>query len=92
MFKISAAQIEQDCIINIDNVWKYENGKVTLSNTFDPYIVKKNKIQLELELIHEKGFVIAEEICIDDNYDKLVNACIENFIIRRKEVLLDETE
>ncbi len=92
LVKILAAGIKQECIINIDDVWKFENGKVKLSNTFNPYIVKQHKIQLELELVHENGFVIAEEICIDDNYDNIIDACIATFIERRKEVLEDETE
>lgn len=92
LVKILAAGIKQECIVNIDDVWKYENGKVKLSNTFNPYIVKRHKMQLELELVHENGFVIAEEICIDDNYDNIIDACIATFIERRKEVLEDETE
>lgn len=92
LVKILAAGIKQECIINIDDVWKFENGKVKLSNTFNPYIVKRHKMQLELELVHENGFVIAEEICIDDNYDNIIDACIATFIERRKEVLEDETE
>jgi len=92
LVKILAAGIEQECIINIDDVWKFENGKVKLSNTFNPYIVKRHKMQLELELVHENGFVIAEEICIDDNYDNIIDACIATFVERRKEVLEDETE
>ena len=92
LVKIWAAGIKQECIINIDDVWKFENGKVKLSNTFNPYIVKRHKMQLELELVHENGFVIAEEICIDDNYDNIIDACIATFIERRKEVLEDETE
>lgn len=92
LVKILATGIKQECIINIDDVWKFENGKVKLSNTFNPYIVKRHKIQLELELVHENGFVIAEEICIDDNYDNIIDACIATFIERRKEVLEDETE
>lgn len=92
LVKILAAGIKQECIINIDDVWKFENGKVKLSNTFNPYIVKRHKMQLELELVHENGFVIAEEICIDDNYDNIIDACIATFIERRKEALEDETE
>lgn len=92
LINILAAGIEQECIINIDDVWKFEKGKVKLSNTFNPYIVKRQKIQLELELVHENGFVIAEEINIDDNYENIIDTCIETFIERRKEVLEDETE
>ena len=92
LVRIFAAGIEQECIINIDDVWKFEKGKVRLSNTFNPYIVKRHKLQLELELIHENGFVIAEEINIDDNYEKIIDACIATFIERRKEVLEDEAE
>lgn len=49
-------------------------------------------MQLELELVHENGFVIAEEISIDDNCENIIDACIATFIERRKEVLADETE
>ncbi len=92
LVRILAAGIEQECIINIDDVWKFEKGKVKLSNTFNPYIVKRHKMQLELELVHENGFVIAEEISIDDNCENIIDACIATFIERRKEVLADETE
>lgn len=92
LVKIFAAGIEQECIISIDDAWKYEKGKVRLSNTFDPYIVKRYKLQLELELIHENGFVIAEEINIEGNYEKIIDECIATFFERRKEVLEDETE
>lgn len=92
LVRILDAGIEQECIINIDDVWKFEKGKVKLSNTFNPYIVKRHKLQLELELVHENGFVIAEEINIDDNYENIIDACIATFIERRKEVLEDETE
>lgn len=92
LVRFFAAGIEQECIINIDDVWKFENGKVKLSNTFNPNIVKRNKLQLEVELIHEKGFVIAEEISIDDNYEDIIDTSISTFIERRKEVLADETE
>lgn len=92
LVRILSAGIEQECIINIDDVWKCEKGKVKLSNTFNPYIVKRHKLQLELELIHENGFVIAEEININDNYENIIDACIATFIERRKEVLKDETK
>lgn len=90
--RISDKGIERECIINIDNVWKFENGEVKLSNTFDPDVVRKHKMQLELELIHEHGFVITEEICMDDNFDNKIDACVADFVERRKEVLGDETE
>lgn len=92
LVKIFAAGIEQECMINIDDVWKFEKGKVRLSNTFNPYIVKRDILQLELGLIHENGYVIAEEINIEDNYEKIIDECIATFLKRRKEVLEDETE
>ncbi len=92
LVRILAAGIEQECIINIDDVWKFEKGKVKLSNTFNPYIAKRHKLQFELEFIHENGFVVAEEINIDDNYENIIDACISTYIERRKEVLEDETE
>lgn len=90
--RIFAAGIEQECIINIDDAWIVEKGKAKLSNTFNPSIVKGHKLQLELELIHENGFVIAEEIDTYGNYEKIIDACIATFIERRKEVVEDETE
>ena len=90
--RIFVAGIEQECIINIDDAWIFEKEKIKLSNTFDPYIVKSHKMQLKLELVHENGFVVAEEICIDDNYENEINTCLKTFIERRKEVFADETE
>lgn len=92
LVSFSEAGIEQEYIINVDNVWKFEKGKVKLSNTFNPYIVKRQKMQLELELVHENGFVLAEEICIDKNYENRIDACVAIFIERSKEVLADEAE
>lgn len=79
MNRISDAGIEHECIINIDGAWKFEKSNVKLNNTFNPDIVKRYKLQLELELIHENGFVIAEEINIDDNYENIIDACIKTF-------------
>lgn len=90
--KLGTAGIGQGYVINIDHAWKVEKGKVKLNNTFNPDIVKRYKIQLELELVHENGFVIAEEIFIDDNYENIIDACIAEFIERRKEVIDDGTE
>lgn len=92
LIKILAAGIERECIINIDNVWKVEKGKIKLSNLINPYTAKSHKIQFELELIHENGFVIAEEISIDEDYENKIEDCISIFIERRKELLQDETE
>ncbi len=92
LVRIIAAEIEQECIINFDDVWKFEKGKVKLSNTINPDIVKRHKLQFELELIHENGFVIAEEINIDEDYENMIDVCISTFIERRKELLKDETE
>lgn len=92
LIKIMAAGIEQECIINIDDVWKFEQGKIKLSNSINPSVVKRNKLQFEIELVHEKGFVIAEEINIDDACDIAIDNCISSFIKRRKELLSDETK
>jgi len=91
LIKILTAGIEQECIISIDDVWKVEKGKIRLCNSINPNIVTKKKMQLELELIHEDGFVIAEEINIDEEYEKVLDVCISSFIERRKELLKDET-
>lgn len=91
LVKILAAGIEQECIIKIDNVWKVEKGKIILCNSINPHIVTRNKIQFELELIHENGFVIAEEINIDEEYENMLDVYISKFIERRKELLEDET-
>jgi hypothetical protein len=82
--------IESDCSIRIDGAWKYENGKLKLSNLINPYYVKKNKMQVEMEFIHDNGFVIAEEIDIAEEYDEKLETCISEFVSRRKEVLGDE--
>lgn len=90
--RISADGIEQECIVIIDGAWKFEKGKVILNNKFDPCVVKKSKMQLELEFIHKNGFVIAEEICIDGNYDDSIDKCITKFIEQRKEILNNEAK
>lgn len=92
LVKLLAAGIEQECIVNIDDVWKVERGKIKLSNLINPSIVKRNILQFELELIHEKGFVIAEEIRIDDDYEQALDICIATFMELRKELLKDEAE
>lgn len=92
LVKIFAAGIDKECIINIDEAWKFEKGKIKLSNSINPNIVKRNKIQIELELIHDNGFVIAEEINIDEDYENMLDVCILTFIERRKELLEDEVQ
>ncbi len=89
--KIMIMGIEKECAINIDGAWKYENGKIKLSNSINPYYVKNDKMQIEIEYIHDHGFVIAEEINIDEGYDERLETCISTFISRRKELLDDET-
>jgi hypothetical protein len=92
LVKLLIAGIEQECIVNIDDAWKVEKGKIKLSNSIKPAIVKRNILQFELELIHEKGFVIAEEINLDGDYEQTIDICVSNFIERRKELLEDETK
>ena len=88
--KIMAMGIEKECTINIDSVWKYENGILQLNNSINPYYIKRDIMQIEIELIHDNGFVIAEEIDIAGDYDKTLDACISTFLSRRKELLNDE--
>ena len=73
LVKILAAGIEKECIINIDEAWIFEKGKIKLSNSINPDIVKRNKIQIELELIHDNGYVIAEEINIAEDYENVLD-------------------
>lgn len=79
--------VENECVISIDEAWIYKNGKIILSNFINPYIVKSNKVQVKIELMHENGFVIAEEIKLDGDYKKKLDKCISVFIDRRKELL-----
>lgn len=92
LVKILAAGIEQECIINIDDAWRVERGKIKLNNSINPFTVKRHKLQFELEMIHENGFIITEEINIDEDYENILDVCISIFIERRKELLEDETE
>lgn len=82
--------IERECVIRIDGAWKYENGNIRLNNFLNPNCIKRDKIQLEMEFIHDNGFVIAEEINIKEDYDKILDECISTFLNRRKELLGDE--
>ena len=88
--KIVPMGIEKECTISIDSAWKYENGKLKLNNSIDPYYIKRDKMRIEIELIHDNGFVIAEEINIAGDYDEILDACISTFMSRRKELLSDE--
>lgn len=88
--KLEKMGIEKDCSIRIDGAWKYEKGILKLSNSINPYYVKKNKMQVEMEFIHDKGFVIADEIDIAEEYDEKLEECISAFTSRREEVLGDE--
>lgn len=90
LHKLMEAGIENECIINIDGAWRFEKGKIRLNNCLNPYYIKSNKIRVEIELIHDKGFVIAEEINIDTDYNEVLDKCISVFINRRKELLKDE--
>lgn len=88
--KLEKRGMESDCSIRIDRAWIYEKGKLKLSNSINPYYVKKDKIQVEIEFMHDKGFVIAEEIDITEEYDETLEKCISKFVSRRGEVLGDE--
>ena len=88
--KIMVEGIEEECVIVVDGAWKCEKGKVKLSNSIDPRVVKRNTMQIELELIHDNGFVITDEINTDEDYDTVLDDCISTFIDRRKELLRDE--
>lgn len=78
---------KNDFTICVDGAWKYEGGKLELTGTMNPYYVKKNKIQIELEFIGDKGFVIAKELDINGEYDKELDDYVSEFIRRRGEVL-----
>lgn len=81
-----AEGIEKECEITIDGAWKFEKGAIKLNNSLNQYYVKRNKMQIEIELIHDKGFVVAEEINIDRECDKAIDDCILTFLNRRKEL------
>ena len=90
--KIISKGIAEKCVISVDDVWKIKNGEIGLSNSINPWLVTRNKLQLELKFIHEYGFVIAEEINIDDELENKIDKCIDSFIKQRKEILEDETK
>lgn len=90
--KISSEKLKNECIICVDDAWKFEQGKVTLGNTIDSFVVNRHKMQLQLEYVGENGFVIAEEISLDDNYNDIIDTCITTFIKLINEVQGDETE
>ena len=88
--KLEKMGLEKDCSIRIDGAWKYEKGKLKLENSINPYYVKKDKIQVEMEFMHDRGFVIAEEIDIAEEYDEKLEVCISAFVSRREEALGNE--
>ena len=88
--KITANGVGKECAITIDGAWKYDKGEIKLFNSINPYSVKRDKMQFEIEFTHDKGFVIAEEINITKDYDKTLDECISVFLNRRKELLNDE--
>lgn len=79
-------------VIKVDGVWKCENGKLELSNSINPYYTKRNKMQIEIELLHDHGFVLADKINIDNEYDMLLDDLISTFVEQRKELLDEKTE
>ena len=83
---------EWECIIKADGIWKFENGKLELSNSINTHYAKRNKMQIEIELLHDHGFVIADEIDIDDECDILLDNLISTFVEQRKELLDEKTE
>lgn len=92
LIKFMSEGIEKECIITVDGVWRCEKGEIDLTNSIDLYAVQRNRIQIELEWVHDNGFVIAEEINIDEPYDEVLDDCISTFIDRRREVLEDEVQ
>lgn len=91
LFKIREIGIENECRISIGEEWKFEKGIIKLNNSINPYNIKRNKIQIEFELMHDNGFVIAEEININEDYENILDDCILTFVERRKELFRDET-
>lgn len=85
-------RVEKECKVCIDGAWIYEDGRIKLNNLFNPYIIKRNMIQMELKFVHEKGFIIAEEIDIHRDYQHILEECILRFIQLRERVLGEEIE
>lgn len=85
--KLMTEGIKDGYEITIDGAWKYEKGEIKLTNHFNPNIIKRNKMQIEIELIHEKGFLVANEISLANDYEKILNEYILEFTKRRKEVI-----
>ncbi len=89
--KILLANAGDDSVVVIDETWTYVKGKIHLSNSINSHFVKSNKMRVEIECIHENGFVVAEEINLEEDYDEKLEACISGFIDQRKELLTDES-
>lgn len=87
--------INKDYIIKLDEAWIFEKGKIRLSNTIDPNVIKSDKIRMELELVHDNGYVIAVEKDMEKDLnneylEEKIKPEIERFMERRKELIGDE--
>ena len=94
--RINDSKIEDEWKVTIDGAWKFEKttkGKceTILNSTFVPECVKRmDKMQLEIELLQDGGFVVAEEIKLDDELDQSLNQIFEELGKYKKDISKDE--
>lgn len=89
--KLIVSEIDVNNVtVCIDDVWRYKNRKLELTNVINPYYVKRNKMQIELEYIGDNGFVVAEELDINVDCDEKLENCISVFMERWEEMLDEE--
>lgn len=85
--KVLVAGWQKDCSIYIDRAWIYKKEELKLNNSLNPEIICSSKMQVEIEFIHDNGFVIVEEFDFEKDHDEQIEKIFSLYVARRKEVL-----
>ncbi len=76
-------------VVNIDRAWISKNNEIILLNTFNPGSVKSNILKYEIEYKGDNGFVVANSINLNQNYEIKIKEDVELFLNKYKEICDD---
>lgn len=92
LFEIDNVGIDRlDIVIHVDRTWISKNIGTELLNAFNSNI-KSNILKYEIEYIGEKGFVVANIVDLNQDFDKILKEDVDLFINKYKEICDDVQE
>lgn len=84
---IDSAGIDRnDIVVRVDRAWISKGIETELQNVFNLSSVKSNVMKYEIEYKGEKGFVVANNVILDQDYVKTIKEDIELFINKYEEI------